>query len=47
MGPVTVRPGELPLKIAVAQIMPVNKRLWILLEAEAGPWKAGPAEAAP
>jgi hypothetical protein len=47
MGPVTLRPGELPLRIQVAEVIPANQRLWILLDAEAGPWNAGAAEAAP
>jgi hypothetical protein len=45
MGPLTVHPGSLPFKIAVARVMPVNQRLWILLDATAGPWV--PAGASP
>lgn len=38
MGPVTARAGQLPLQISVAQVLTGNERLWILLEASAGPW---------
>jgi len=44
MGPVTVVPGDLPLAISVAHVIPVNERLWVLLDASAGPWKAGASE---
>ncbi len=51
-GAVVAKPGSLPLEIAVSQVIPVNQRLWVLLEAKAGPWQpaASPApetEAAP
>jgi hypothetical protein len=50
-GVVVARPGTLPLAISVAQVLPVNGRLWILLDAKAGPWKplsaAGEPEAKP
>jgi hypothetical protein len=39
MGPVTVQAGELPLRITVADVLPVSQRLWVLLDAVAGPWK--------
>jgi hypothetical protein len=39
MGPVTVKPGELPLRITVSDVLPVNRRLWILLDVVTGPWK--------
>jgi hypothetical protein len=42
-GPVTAKPGALPLAIKVALVLPVNQRLWVLLEASAGPWQALPA----
>jgi hypothetical protein len=41
-GPVVARAGVLPLSIKVSQILPNNQRLWILLEATAGPWKPLP-----
>jgi hypothetical protein len=44
-GVVTVKPGTLPLKMALAEVIPVNQRLWILLEVKAGPWiKEAPAQ---
>jgi len=46
-GVVVAKPGTLPLAIAVAQVLPVNGRLWILLDAKAGPWKPLPAETEP
>jgi hypothetical protein len=39
LGPITVRPGELPLKMAVDHVLPVNQRLWILISVTADPWK--------
>lgn len=41
-GPVSARGGELPLSVAVSQVLPVNQRLWVLLDAKAGPWKPAP-----
>jgi len=41
MGPVTVKPGRLPLRITVARVVPVGGRLWILLDAAVGPWQRG------
>jgi hypothetical protein len=38
-GVVTARGGTLPLEIAIADTLPVNERLWVLLEVKAGPWK--------
>jgi hypothetical protein len=47
-GVVTTRSGVLPLEIAVAETIPVNQRLWILLDVKAGPWKkAAAAKASP
>jgi hypothetical protein len=40
-GPVSVKPGRLPLKIAVARLLPGNQRLWVLLDADVGPWQVG------
>jgi hypothetical protein len=39
-GAVVAKPGALPLEITVSQVIPVNQRLWVLLKAKAGPWKA-------
>ena len=39
-GPVTVKAGELPLQITLAEVIPVNGRLWVLLEAKSGPWRS-------
>jgi hypothetical protein len=47
MGPVTVKPGALPLRIEVSQVLPVGQRLWVLLDVHAGPWKPGTGEAGP
>ena len=42
-GAVVAKPGALPLAISVSQVIPANKRLWVLLHAKAGPWQpAGP-----
>lgn len=47
MGPVTVKPGRLPLRITVARVVPVSGRLWILLDAVVGPWQRTAPAAAP
>ena len=39
-GTITVRAGRLPLKAGVNRILPLNERLWVLLDVEAGPWQA-------
>jgi hypothetical protein len=46
-GAVVARPGTLPLAISVSQVIPANNRLWVLLQAKAGPWQAAAAEKAP
>lgn len=38
-GPVSVRAGELPLHVAVARVLPVAGRLWVLLDVSIGAWK--------
>jgi hypothetical protein len=38
-GVVTVKPGVLPLNMSLAHVLPVNRRLWILLDVKAGPWQ--------
>ena len=42
-GVVVVKPGSLPLDMTLAEVIPVNERLWILLDVKAGPWKSTPA----
>ena len=44
-GAVVASPGTLPLAISVRHVIPVNRRLWVLLQAKAGPWQ--PASAPP
>jgi hypothetical protein len=46
-GVVTVKPGVLPLKVALAEVVPVNKRLWVLLDVKAGPWARTDAKGKP
>ena len=43
-GAVVAKPGTLPLSISVSQVLPANQRLWVLLEAKAGPWQVGSAD---
>jgi hypothetical protein len=38
-GAVVAKPGILPLHISVSRVLPLNQRLWVLLEAKAGPWQ--------
>jgi hypothetical protein len=40
-GPVVAKPGRLPLDVAVSQVIVGNRRLWVLLKAEAGRWQPG------
>jgi hypothetical protein len=40
---VVASPGTLPLAISVRHVIPVNQRLWVLLQARAGPWEPAPA----
>lgn len=42
-GAVVAKPGSLPLGISVAQVIPVNERLWVLIDAKAGPWQRAKA----
>jgi len=46
-GAVVAKPGALPLAISVSQVIPANKRLWVLLHAKAGPWQPAGAENGP
>jgi hypothetical protein len=43
-GAVVAKPGILPLSISVSQVIPTNQRLWVLLEAKAGPWQVASAD---
>jgi hypothetical protein len=45
-GVVVAKPGTLPLTVGVARVLPGKGRLWILLDAKAGPWKPAAAEGA-
>jgi hypothetical protein len=45
-GVVQVKGGSLPLKVSLAEVIPIKERLWILLDVSAGPWTIGPAGAA-
>jgi hypothetical protein len=38
-GVVQARAGALPLEITVAEVIPGGERLWVLLDAKAGPWQ--------
>ena len=38
-GVVTVKPGALPLQMALSEVIPVNERLWVLVDVKAGPWQ--------
>jgi len=39
-GVVQVKGGSLPLKVSLAEVIPIKERLWILLDVSAGPWSA-------
>jgi hypothetical protein len=39
-GVVRARAGALPLVVTVAEVIPAAERLWVLLDAKAGPWKS-------
>jgi hypothetical protein len=38
-GVVVARPGVLPLAVTLAEVIPVNERLWVLIDVKAGPWE--------
>jgi hypothetical protein len=38
-GPIRVEGGRLPLTLAVAHVIALNGRLWVLLDAGAEPWE--------
>jgi hypothetical protein len=42
-GVVVARGGVLPLEMTVAEVVPVGERLWVLLDAKAGPWQPAAA----
>jgi hypothetical protein len=44
-GPVVAKAGVLPLDVAVTQVIVGNRRLWVLLKAEAGVWQPAPSPA--
>jgi hypothetical protein len=46
-GVVTTKGGVLPLAMSVAEVMPLNRRLWVFLEVKAGPWQREAKAAAP
>jgi hypothetical protein len=41
-GVVMARAGVLPLTMTLAEVLPVNERLWILIDVKAGPWQRTP-----
>ena len=45
-GPVVAKPGSLPLDVAVSQVIVGERRLWVLLKAEAGRWQPAASPAA-
>ena len=44
-GPVSAAGGQLPLKLTVSQVLQINKKLWVLIDAKAGPWEKVPEAA--
>ena len=42
MGPISVAPGELALHFAIARVVPLRERLWVLLDATVGEWRDAP-----
>lgn len=47
-GTVVAKPGVLPVETTLAEVIPVSRRLWVLLDVKAGPWRGAPsAEKAP
>ncbi len=41
-GPVRLKSAEFPLQITVADVIALDKKLWVFLDVEAGPWKKLP-----
>jgi hypothetical protein len=46
-GPVQVDPGDLPVQVSVARVIPLSGRLWVLLDVKAGPWRPRASPAPP
>jgi hypothetical protein len=44
-GVVVAQAGRLPLQITLAEVIPVDERLWVLVDVKAGPWQKRPATA--
>ena len=44
-GPVSAAGGQLPLKLTVSQVLQINQKLWVLIDAKAGPWEPNPEAA--
>jgi hypothetical protein len=38
-GPIQVDPGELPVAVRVARVMPLSGRLWVFLDLKTGAWR--------
>ena len=45
-GPVRLQSAEFPLRITVADVIALDKKLWVFLDVQAGPWKKLPPEPA-
>lgn len=45
-GAVQVEPGELPFQLSVTRVAPMGGRLWVMIQATAGPWMATPVSPA-
>lgn len=41
-GPVSLAGGSVPIRLSVARLMPLQERLWVVLDATTGPWTAAP-----
>jgi hypothetical protein len=46
-GAVIARPGALPLEVKVSQVIVGSRRLWVLLDAQAGSWEPVAAQTPP
>jgi len=45
-GPVRLKSAEFPLQVTVADVIALDKKLWVFLDVEAGPWRKLPPEPA-
>ena len=45
-GPVRLQSAEFPLRITVADVIALDRKLWVFLDVQAGPWKKLPPEPA-